>query len=176
MQMDGVQRIEASREIVWAALKDPAVLRQCIPGCEAIEQLSPTEFKATVTIRVGTIKASFRGKVTLSDLVPLESYTISGSGSGGAAGFAQGSAKVRLDADGDACILYYSIDAAVGGKLALGARLLDSTAKKLAEMFFARLGEALAPADASATAEAEAPNDDNKKKGWFRSLWHSKPP
>jgi uncharacterized protein len=165
MNMEGVQRIEAPREVVWAALNSPEVLKICIPGCESITQLSATEFQATVTVKVGTIKASFDGKVKLSDLDPPVGYTISGTGSGGAAGFASGTAKVRLEDQGGATVLTYGVEAAVGGKLALGARLLDSTAKKLAGVFFERLGEAVAPSKETDTSQG------GTQPGWFRSMW-----
>jgi uncharacterized protein len=143
MQMSDSQRIPASKEKVWAALNDPAILKQCIPGCEALEMSSPTEMTATVVFRVGPVKATFGGKVTLSDLDPPDSYRISGEGSGGVAGFAKGGATVKLSADGpDATVLFYEVDAQIGGKLAqLGSRLIDSTAKKLAGQFFASFGE-----------------------------------
>ena len=119
---------------VWAALNDPQVLKQCIPGCQNLEMSSPTEMTATVVFRVGPVKATFGGKVTLSDLDPPNSYRISGEGSGGVAGFAKGGAAVRLESESpDVTILHYDVDAQIGGKLAqLGQRLIDSTAKKLA--------------------------------------------
>lgn len=143
MQMSDSQRIPASKEKVWAALNDPAILKQCIPGCEALDMSSPSEMTATVVFRVGPVKATFGGKVTLSDLDPPNSYRISGEGSGGVAGFAKGGATVRLSADGpDATVLFYEVDAQIAGKLAqLGSRLIDSTAKKLAGQFFSSFGE-----------------------------------
>src|SRR6201990_134587 len=148
MQMNDSQRIPASREKVWAALNDPAVLKQCIPGCQALEMTSPTEMTATVVFKVGPVRATFGGKVTLSDLDPPNGYRISGEGSGGVAGFAKGGATVRLIAEGaDATILSYEVDAQIGGKLAqLGSRLIDSTAKKLAGQFFESFGEAVGSA------------------------------
>lgn len=137
MDMNGSQRIEASRELVYAALNDVDVLKQCIPGCESIEKTSDNEMNAKVTLRVGPVKASFTGKVTLSDFDPPNGYTITGEGSGGMAGFAKGSAAVKLEADGDATILHYTVKAEIGGKLAqLGGRLIDATATKLAGEFF----------------------------------------
>src|ERR1700722_16712109 len=138
MQMNDSQRIPASREKVWEALNDPQVLKQCIPGCQNLEMSSPTEMTATVVFRVGPVKATFGGKVTLSDLDPPNSYRISGEGSGGVAGFAKGGANVKLEALGeDQTNLEYQVDAQIGGKLAqLGGRLIDSTAKKLAGEFF----------------------------------------
>jgi uncharacterized protein len=143
MQMNDSQRIPASREKVWAALNDPEVLKQCIPGCQSLELTAPNEMTATVVFKVGPVKATFGGKVTLSDLDPPNGYRISGEGSGGVAGFAKGGATVKLVAEGpDVTILAYEVDAQIGGKLAqLGSRLIDSTAKKLAGQFFESFGE-----------------------------------
>jgi len=163
MDMNGSQRIEASRETVYAALNDVEILRQCIPGCESIEKTSENEMTAKVTLKIGPVKASFSGKVTLSDFDPPNGYTISGEGSGGAAGFAKGGAKVSLEADGDATILNYTVDAQIGGKLAqLGGRLIDATAKKLAGDFFEKFGAIVAP-----PAEGSEPA---KKKGLLGKL------
>lgn len=163
MDMNGSQRIEASRETVYAALNDVEILRQCIPGCESIEKTSENEMTAKVTLKIGPVKASFGGKVTLSDFDPPNGYTISGEGSGGAAGFAKGGAKVSLVADGDATILNYTVDAQIGGKLAqLGGRLIDATAKKLAGDFFEKFGAIVAP-----PAEGAEPQ---KKKGLIGKL------
>lgn len=139
MDMTGQYRIEAPREKVWAALNDPTVLKACIPGCEEIVKLSDTEMNATATVALGPVKAKFKGKVTLSDLNKPESYTLSGEGQGGAAGFAKGEAKVKLTPDGDATIMEYAVKANIGGKLAqLGQRLIDGAAKKMADDFFAK--------------------------------------
>lgn len=145
MDMTGSQRIEASRETVWTALNDADVLKRCIPGCESIEKISDIELNAKVTLKVRPVKASFVGKVKLSDLDPPNQ--ISGEGTGGVAGFAKGGATVRLQADGSTTILSYDVKAQIGGKLAqLGARLIDSTAKKIATEFFAKFDEVVAPA------------------------------
>jgi carbon monoxide dehydrogenase subunit G len=168
MDMTGTQHIEAPRDVVWTALNDVEVLRQAIPGCESIEKISDTEMKAKVTLKVGPVKASFTGKVTLSDLDPPNGYTISGEGSGGAAGFAKGSATVRLVETPGSTDLHYEVKAQIGGKLAqLGSRLIDATAKKLAGEFFEKFGEAVAPPAEAVAADAAAPE---KKKGWFRSM------
>ena len=152
MQMNDSQRIPASKTKVWEALNDPAVLKQCIPGCQSLEMSSPTEMTATVVIKVGPVKATFGGKVTLSDLDPPNSYRISGEGNGGIAGFAKGGATVRLEAESpDITILHYDVDAQIGGKLAqLGGRLIDSTAKKLAGEFFTSFAEVVAGTKAAA--------------------------
>ncbi len=137
MQMNEEIRIGASREAIYAALNDPAILQQAIPGCEELVKTSDTEFTATIVIKVGPVKAKFAGAVALSDLNPPESYTISGSGKAGPAGHAKGGAKIQLIEDGDGTILKYQVEASIGGKLAqLGGRLIDSTAKKLAGNFF----------------------------------------
>ena len=140
MELKGEYRVPASREHVWAMLNDAAVLRECIPGCESLEGSAAEGFAARVTTKVGPVKATFNGQVTLSNVNPPESYTISGEGKGGVAGFAKGGADVHLAPDGDATILTYTVNAQVGGKLAqLGSRLIDSTAKKLADQFFSSL-------------------------------------
>jgi len=143
MQMNDSQRIPASRDKVWAALNDPDVLKRCIPGCQSLAVTAPNEMTATVVFRVGPVKATFGGKVTLSDLDPPNGYRISGEGSGGVAGFAKGGALVRLEQESvEVTVLHYDVDAQIGGKLAqLGARLINSTATKLAGEFFASFAE-----------------------------------
>jgi uncharacterized protein len=157
MDMTGEYRIPAPREAVWKALNDPDVLKQCIPGCEEIEKKSDTEFAAKVTAKVGPVKAKFGGNVQLTDLDPPNGYTISGEGTGGAAGFAKGGAKVALIDDGSDTVLSYTVNATVGGKLAqIGSRLIDSTAKKMAGEFFAKFAEVVgSEAAGSAAAELE---------------------
>lgn len=143
MQMNGSERIAAPKEKVWEALNDPAVLKQCIPGCETLDKSSPTDMAAMVTLKVGPVKASFNGKVTLSDIDAPNGYRITGEGAGGVAGFAKGGATVKLESESaDVTILNYEVDAQVGGKIAqLGGRLIDSTAKKMAGEFFTKFSE-----------------------------------
>ncbi|HUC72748.1 MAG TPA: carbon monoxide dehydrogenase subunit G [Stellaceae bacterium] len=147
MEMTGEFRIPAPRERVWQGLNDPEILKQAIPGCQTIEKVSDTEFTARVRTKVGPVSATFGGKVNLTDLDPPKAYTISGEGSGGVAGFAKGSAKVSLDADGgEATVLHYEVQAHVGGKLAqIGSRLIDATSRKMAEDFFSRFVAAVSP-------------------------------
>lgn len=158
MDLTGSQRIAASRTAVWQALNDPEVLRQCIPGCQELTQASPTEFAAKVVLKIGPVKATFNGAVTLSDLDPPAGYRISGEGQGGVAGFAKGGAVVTLVEEEGATILTYQAQANVGGKIAqLGARLIDSTSKKLAGEFFSAFARIVAPEEVEdGVVEAEA--------------------
>jgi len=160
MDMTGQHTIPAPRQTVWEALNDPDVLKACIPGCEEIERTGDDGFAAKVSVKVGPVKAKFGGQVTLSDIDPPNGYTISGEGKGGAAGFAKGGAKVKLtDADGGGTVLSYEVNASVGGKLAqIGARLIDSTARKYANDFFEKFTEiAAGRAGGTAPAAAEGP-------------------
>jgi len=157
MDMSGSHRIEAPRERVWAALNDPEVLRQCIPGCDEVVKQSDTEMTAKVVAKVGPVSAKFSGKVTLSDLDPPNGYTITGEGSGGVAGFGKGGASVTLASDGTATVLTYKAHAQVGGKLAqIGSRLVDATARKMADDFFVRFTALL---DAPAPAASDTPDE-----------------
>ncbi len=165
--MTGTRQIAASRDVVWAALNDPEVLLTAIPGCQSLSGSPADGFEATVKQKVGPVSATFTGKVTLSDVVPLTSYTISGEGKGGAAGFAKGSAAVALADQDGGTLLSYDVKAHVGGKIAqLGSRLIDGAAKRMADSFFDNLRAALEP-------EAEAPAEalpEGKKPGWFKRV------
>ncbi len=156
MQMSGEYRIPAPRHAVWDALNDPEVLKQCVPGCEELVRNGENGFDAKVVAKVGPVRAKFAGTVQLSDIDAPNGYTISGQGQGGAAGFAKGGAKVTLQDDGDDTVLRYTVDASVGGKLAqIGSRLIDATAKKMADDFFSRFAEIVA--GPAAGAEVVAP-------------------
>jgi uncharacterized protein len=161
MDMTGEYRIPAPRQRVWEALFDPDILKQCIPGCEEIERTTDTEWKAKVRAKVGPVSATFRGAVTLTDLDPPSGCKISGKGEGGAAGFAQGGAAVRLAEDGAGTLLNYEAHAQVGGKLAqIGSRFIDSTARKMAEEFFGKFASVVGsgpPASDVPAAQAAAP-------------------
>ncbi|WP_319772657.1 carbon monoxide dehydrogenase subunit G [Breoghania sp.] len=164
MDMKGEYRIPAPRETVWEALNDPEILKACIPGCESLEKTSDNEMAAEVTAKVGPVKAKFKGAVTFENINAPEGYTIVGEGKGGVAGFAKGGADVHLAEDGDGTVLTYEANAQVGGKLAqLGSRLIDSTARKMADEFFGKFSEMVGGAasgqavmaDESVTAEGE---------------------
>jgi uncharacterized protein len=162
MEMTGEFRIPAPRQRVWEGLNDAEVLKQCIPGCQTLEKVSDTEFNGRVVASVGPVRATFSGKVTLSDLDPPQAYTISGEGSGGVAGFAKGGAKVNLAEDGAATLLTYAVQAQVGGKLAqVGSRLIDGVARKMANDFFGHFATAMAPEppapSAAESAQSETP-------------------
>lgn len=143
MDFKGKYSIPAAPDQVWAALRKPATLSACIPGCESVEQLSPNQYQAVATLKIGPMKTRFQGKVTIEDVVaPLgiaHAMRLSGEGQGGAAGFARGQSEVHLAADGNQTILEYSAKAVVGGKLAqIGQRLIDGAARSVADEFFAR--------------------------------------
>jgi carbon monoxide dehydrogenase subunit G len=169
MEMQGSRRIAAPRAVVWAALNDPEVLKTAIPGCQELTGSAEDGFEAVVKQKVGPVSATFQGRVALGDVVPLESYTISGEGKGGAAGFAKGGAAVKLADEGDGTLLTYDVTAHVGGKLAqLGSRLIDGFAKKMADSFFENFQAAVEP---PAEVDAEAAQAEGEKKpGWFRRM------
>lgn len=151
MDLKGEYRLPAPRETVWAALNDPDVLKACIPGCESLEMTGDNMMAATVTMKVGPVKAKFSGEVRLENINAPESYSIVGEGKGGIAGFAKGGADVKLQEDGAETILTYEVNAQVGGKIAqLGGRMIDSTAKKLAGQFFDCFAEKVGGPQASA--------------------------
>lgn len=156
MEMTGEQRIPAARVDVWRALNDPDILAKCIPGCQSLERTADDTLAATVIAKVGPVKAKFKGNLTLDDIVEPESYTIAGEGSGGVAGFAKGSAAVRLAEDGEDTVLSYSVKAQVGGKLAqIGSRLVDSAARKMADKFFSAFAAEMTAAEEGLLQKAE---------------------
>ncbi len=169
MELKDQRDINASPEIVWAAILDPEVLKACVPGCESMTGSPEEGYEAVVVQKVGPVKAKFTGVVTLSDIVEGREVTITGEGKGGPAGFAKGGAKVTLTPEGDGTRLSYDVDAKVGGKLAqLGSRIIDGFAKKMADQFFARFQEAVeGPPEPDGT---ELDGSDQPKKGWFKRV------
>lgn len=167
MDITGEYRIEADRQAVWAALNDPDMLLKCIPGCESLEKLSETELQALIRAVIGPVKARFNTDITLDDINPPESYTINGSAKAGPAGFARGSARVRLEEDGDATHLHYSAHFSVGGKLAqVGSRLVLGVTRKTADEFF---GAVCGNIDSGAVRLHAAPEGllSNRTKVWM---------
>jgi enoyl-CoA hydratase/carnithine racemase/carbon monoxide dehydrogenase subunit G len=158
MEMKDEIRVEAARAIVWEALNNPEVLKTCIPGCESLEQVSTSEYVSLVVVKVGPIKAKFNGKVTLTDIVAPASYKLIGEGQGGVAGFAKSEITVELvEITPEATLIKYGVTANIGGKIAqLGSRLIDSTARKMAEQFFSRFNEQVCPAEIVAETAAES--------------------
>lgn len=158
MDMTGERRIAAPRAQVWAALNDTEVLRTAIPGCDTLVREGENVLRATASIKIGPISAKFAGKVNLLDLDPPNGYRIEGEGQGGVAGFAKGGATVTLADDGAGTLLSYSVKAQVGGKIAqLGARLIDATAKQMADAFFDRFGALVAPGVVASEEGVAAP-------------------
>jgi hypothetical protein len=173
MQLSDVKTIKASPENVWAAILNPDVLMQCVPGCQSMTGSVEEGFEATVKQKIGPVSATFTGVVKLSDIDPGRTVTISGEGKGGAAGYAKGGAKVTLLPVPEGTELSYTVEASVGGKIAqLGSRLIDGFAKKMADEFFTRFQDALeAPEEGSDEAEAMANGpEDAPKKGWFKRM------
>jgi len=170
MNLSDTRQIAADRPTVWAAILDPEVLAGCIPGCKELTGSADAGFEAVVVQKVGPVKATFKGTVEISDVIEGESLTLTGQGKGGAAGFAKGSAHIRLsDGSEGGTQLDYEVDAKVGGKLAqLGSRIIDGFAKKLADQFFERLQAGLeGSGETAAEEEVAAPE---QKKGWIKRL------
>ncbi len=146
MEMSGEQLIPAPQQETWDALNDPQVLKACVPGCEAIDLISGNEYQVQMTARVGPVSAKFKGRLTLSDIKPPNSYSIAFEGQGGPAGFAKGGAQVKLSPQNGGTKLAYDVKASVGGKLAqIGSRLVDAAAKKVADDFFRNFTLRLSP-------------------------------
>jgi len=145
MKLSGSYKLNVKKEVVWQALNDPNILRQCIPGCESFEKESDTIFTVTATNQVGPMNASFSGTVTLSNIQENQSYTIKGEGKS-SVGFANGSADVKLIEENGSTTLRYEVNANIGGKIAqLGSRLIDGVAKKMSDYFFGRFADVAAP-------------------------------
>jgi carbon monoxide dehydrogenase subunit G len=157
MDFSGRYEIPARPDTVWAGLNDPDTLKACIPGCEEITKVSPTDFQATATLKIGPVKARFKGKVALTELDPPHRCVLSGQGQGGMAGFAKGNATIVLEPDATGTVLTYTARATVGGKLAqIGQRLIDGAAKQIADDFFGRFATRLSASGAETAAAAAA--------------------
>lgn len=171
MQMNDSREIAAPRDVVWAAILDPEVLKSCVPGCTEMTGSAEEGFEATVVQKVGPVKATFKGQVTMSAMDAPNSVTLSGEGKGGAAGFAKGVAKVDLEETENGTLLTYDVEAKVGGKLAqLGSRIIDGFAKKMADQFFTNFQNALETPEDGEEPQAAPDGDENHKKGWFKRL------
>lgn len=173
MEMENERRLPLPRQTVWEALNDPAVLLACIPGCESFDQVEDNTYDAVVNAKVGPVKARFKGRVTLEDLDPPESYSMSFQGQGGQAGFVKGTASVRLEEeDADHCRLVYSVKATLGGKLAqLGNRLIDGAARKQADDFFDNFVEHMGGGEEAAAEAAESGAGAEPAAGRSAGVW-----
>ncbi|MGK7654521.1 MULTISPECIES: CoxG family protein [unclassified Roseovarius] len=165
MQMSGEREIAADRATVWAALMEPEVLKECVPGAQEVTGNPQDGYEATVTQKVGPVKATFKGMVTFSEMNEPESLRLEGEGKGGAAGFAKGAADVRLEEVPGGTRLSYDVEAKVGGKLAqLGSRIVDGFAKKMADQFFSNLEEVIEG------PKEDEPEEQAEKKGWLKRM------
>jgi uncharacterized protein len=155
MEMTGEQLVPAAKQDTWNALNDPDVLKECVPGCESIERLAENEYRVSMVAKVGPVSAKFKGRLVISDMRPPDSYALAFEGQGGAAGFAKGSAQVRLAEESQGTRLSYDVKANVGGKLAqIGSRLVDAAAKKVADDFFRAFNRKMASLHEHAAMEA----------------------
>ena len=183
MEMQASRTLAVSQQQAWEALNDPEVLKLCIPGCDKVEATGENQYAVAMALKIGPVSAKFAGKITLSDIVPPESYTITFDGSGGVAGFGKGNAQVKLvplpaDAAGqESCELHYTVHATVGGKIAqLGQRLIDGAAKSMAEDFFKRFDNEMqrrhprASADEAADAVDTVPSEEPTQPGALAAL------
>ncbi len=180
MDFKGKYSIPAHPAAVWSALHDPEMLAAAIPGCEAVEKLSETEFKARAVIKIGPVKARFEGRVELRELEPpagiAHAMVLKGEGQGGAAGFARGESQVLISAEGEGSLLEYDAKAVVGGRLAqVGQRLIDGAAKALADEFFAKFAALMKPATAlepvSSAPAPRAAEGKPREEGLAPQIW-----
>lgn len=168
MEMKNERHLPLPRDTVWQALNDPAVLQACIPGCESFDQADDHAYDAVVSASVGPVRARFEGRVTLADLQPPESYSMSFQGQGGPAGFVKGSATIELAEEDGGCTVRYVAKATLGGKLAqLGSRLVDGAARKTANQFFDNFVERMGGAgDAGGEAVPATPDAGLASRSW----------
>ena len=176
MKLSGSYQINLPKEKVWEALNDPEILKQAIPGCEEFTKNSDTEFTAKATNKIGPFNASFTGDVELKDLNPPNSYKITGSGNS-PVGFASGEASVKLEDENGGTKLIYEVEANVGGKIAqVGARLIDMTAKKMADIFFGKFSELITTSNDPDSREEKTSDeisaiDSNEKKSTNQKIY-----
>lgn len=157
MKLESNRVIQAEPDTVWRHLVDVDVLKQCIPGCQSMELTGENEYALSMKSKIGPVSATLKGELSLRDIEPGESYTLHFEGKGGAAGFAKGSAAVRLEPAAEGTKLVYSVDAKVGGKIAqVGQRLVDGSARKMADDFFSEFEQVVAPAPSGAAASGPA--------------------
>jgi carbon monoxide dehydrogenase subunit G len=155
MDMTNSVTLPSAQARVWEALNDPAILKQCINGCESIEKTGENEYNVAMTVAIGPVKAKFKGNLRLTDIDPPNAYTLQFDGQGGVAGFGKGSAKVTLTPEDTGTRLAYMVNAQIGGKIAqLGSRLIDGVSRKMADDFFEAFSAVIAPAEAGAVAGA----------------------
>ena len=167
MKLSGLYKLDANKKIVWEALNNPSILKQCIPGCDTFEKENDTSFKASATNQIGPMNATFSGEIKLSNIKENHSYTLSGEGHS-SVGFANGSADVKLDDENGKTILIYEVNINVGGKIAqLGSRLIDGVAKKMADYFFGRFADLVAPIKDSDSNFIKKENRVNEIKSNF---------
>jgi len=167
MKLTGSYKIPTDKQSVWEALNNPEILEKCIPGCEEFKKNSDTSFTATATNKIGPFNASFTGDVELQDLNPPHSYKLVGQGNS-PVGFASGEAKVTLTEDAGHTVLTYDVEANVGGKIAqVGSRLIDMTAKKMADIFFGKFSETISPQSQTSQSTTKT---SVEKKGFNKKL------
>jgi uncharacterized protein len=173
MEMKGQYRILSSRRAVWDALNDAAILKNCLRGCERFDKSSDSSFDVVFTAKVGPIKTTFCALIALTNINPPESYTLSGEGKGGAAGFAKGSANVQLTESQDATVLVYTVSASLKGKIGqMGARVVDETAKNMADDFFGRFTEIVSAQSQSEKVSPVATDSSTTDKSRPKILWY----
>ncbi len=171
MKLSGTYQINLEKQKVWEALNDPNILKESIPGCEEFNKDSDTKFTATAKNKIGPFNASFTGNIELKDINPPNSYTIVGSGNS-PVGFASGEADVKLEENENGTKLIYEVEANVGGKIAqVGSRLIDMTAKKMADTFFGKFSDLIAPENIK---EIKKPNIENISETKISSIFSNK--
>jgi len=162
MKLSGSYKLNVKKEVVWKALNDANILKQCIPGCESFDKEGDNTFNASATNQIGPMNASFSGIINLSNIIPNESYTLSGKGQS-SVGFVNGSANVKLKEENGVITLSYEVDLNVGGRIAqLGSRLINGVAKKMSDYFFGRFSDLVSPITKN-ESEISFPSEENKK-------------